>query len=121
MRLPVNTVLGHYRIAKFIASGGMGDVYKARHTERKRWVAIKVIRDRPAASPEVVARFKREASLASTLDHPNVCRVYDIDEVDGEHFISMEYVDGEDLASLIRRIGRLPEDKALQRGCPARS
>ena len=52
--------------------------------------------------------------IARQVSHPNVCRVYDIGEVDGQHFLSMEYIDGEDLASLLRRIGRLPEDKALE-------
>src|SRR5262249_25751180 len=61
-----------------------------------------------------LARFHQEVRLARQVSHPNVCRVYDIGEAGGQHFLSMEYVDGEDLASLLRRIGRLPPDKALE-------
>src|SRR4029077_4221593 len=59
-------------------------------------------------------RFLNEVKIARQISHPNVCRVYDVGDVDWRHYISMEYVDGEDLASLLRRIGRLPQDKAVQ-------
>ena len=65
-------------------------------------------------NPSLLERFRGEVRIARQISHRNVCRVYDIGEVDGAAFISMEYVDGEDLASLLRRIGRLPGDKALE-------
>ena len=61
-----------------------------------------------------LARFRNEVRIARQVSHPNVCRVYDLGDVEGQTFLSMEYVDGEDLASLLRRIGRLPGDKALE-------
>src|SRR5204862_6052822 len=67
-------------------------------------------------NPDSIARFRNEVRLARQVSHPNVCRVYDVGEIDGHFFLSMEYVDGEDLASLLRRIGRLPADKALEIG-----
>jgi serine/threonine-protein kinase len=60
------------------------------------------------------ARFRNEVRIARQVSHPNVCRVYDIGMIEGQHFLSMEYLDGEDLASLLRRIGRLPQDKAIE-------
>ncbi|MGE5346816.1 MAG: protein kinase domain-containing protein, partial [Acidithiobacillales bacterium] len=77
-------------------------------------VALKFLPKSVSADPGLLARFHAEVRLARQVSHPNVCRVYDIDEVDGQHFLSMEYVDGEDLASLLKRIGRLPGDKALE-------
>ncbi|MHC4108666.1 MAG: serine/threonine-protein kinase, partial [Planctomycetota bacterium] len=77
-------------------------------------VALKFLPDTMARDPKWLARFNREVRIARQVSHPNVCRVYDIGEVNGEHYISMEFVDGEDLVSLLRRIGRLPEDKALE-------
>jgi serine/threonine protein kinase len=67
-----------------------------------------------ASYPDAVARFHNEVRTARQVSHPNVCRVYDVGEIDGHLFLSMEYVDGEDLGSLLRRIGRLPDDKALE-------
>ncbi len=92
----------------------MGEVYRAEDLKLRQPVALKFLPRDVADDPRRLERFLNEVRVARQVSHPNVCRVYDIGEVDGEHFISMEYVDGEDLASLIRRIGRLPKDKAVQ-------
>ena len=71
----------------------------------------------PRGVAEISRRFQlfvSEVRLSRRVAHPNVCRVYDIDEVDGRHFLSMEYIDGEDLKGLLRRIGRLPRDKGIE-------
>ena len=64
--------------------------------------------------PDRLNRFLNEVKIARQVSHPSVCRVYDVGEAEGHHYLSMEYVDGEDLATLLKRIGRLPEDKAVQ-------
>jgi serine/threonine-protein kinase len=76
-------------------------------------VALKFLPDEAARDQGLLERFKNEVRIARRVSHPNVCRVYDVGDVEGHTFFTMEYVDGEDLASLLRRIGRLPEDKAL--------
>ena len=92
----------------------MGEVYRADDMKLGQAVALKFLPADLQRDSSMLARFHHEVRIARQVSHPNVCRVYDIAEADGEHFISMEYVDGEDLKSLLRRIGRLPEDKALQ-------
>src|SRR5207302_4726405 len=77
-------------------------------------VALKFLPDALAFDGAMLARFHGEVRIARQVSHPNVCRVYDIGEVEGQHFISMEYIDGEDLSTLLRRIGRLPGDKAIE-------
>jgi serine/threonine-protein kinase len=92
----------------------MGEVYRADDLKLGQAVALKFL---PAIVEKDAARLQRflnEVKIARQISHPNVCRVYDVGEVDGHHYLSMEYVDGEDLASLLRRIGRLPKDKAIQ-------
>jgi hypothetical protein len=91
----------------------MGEVYRADDLKLDQAVALKFLPEALAKHPDGLANFHSEVRLARQITHPNVCRVHDIGEVDGQHFLSMEYVDGEDLASLLRRIGRLPKDKAL--------
>jgi len=109
------TVLSErYRIIGLIGRGGMGEVYRADDLKLGQPVALKFLPDRLSSDRTLLDRFFSEVRTARSVAHPNVCRVYDIGEVDGRHFISMEYVDGEDLASLLRRIGRLPQDKALE-------
>src|SRR5262249_22384370 len=76
-------------------------------------VALKFLPGRFASEKDRLARFYSEVRIARQVSHPNVCRVYDVGEIDAQHYLSMEYVDGEDLASLLKRIGRLPPDKAL--------
>jgi serine/threonine-protein kinase len=91
----------------------MGEVYRADDLTLGQPVALKFLPPQ-AQDEEVLNRFRGEVRVARKVSHPNVCRVYDIGEADGRAFLSMEYVDGEDLASLLRRIGRLPPDKALE-------
>ena len=103
-----------YRIVGLLGRGGMGEVYRAEDLKLGQQVALKFL---PAAMEKDDSRRTRllnEVRLARQVSHPNVCRVYDVGEVDGSHFMAMEYVDGEDLASLLRRIGRLPHEKGLE-------
>ncbi len=112
--LPGMMLAGRYRVVGLLGRGGMGEVYRADDLKLGQPVALKFLPrnvERDAARRE---RFLDEVRLALRVTHPNVCRVFDIAEVDGRQFLSMEYVDGEDLASLLRRIGRLPEDKAIE-------
>jgi len=102
-----------YRIISLLGAGGMGEVYRATDLRLGQPVALKFLPEETAADPKTLARFHTEVRIARQVAHPNVCRVYDIGEVEGLPYISMEYVDGEDLHSLLRRIGRLPSDKAL--------
>jgi serine/threonine-protein kinase len=92
----------------------MGEVYRADDLKLGHSVALKFLPCGVAESSRRFQRFVSEVRLSRQLAHPNVCRVYDIDEVDGQHFLSMEYIDGEDLKSLLRRIGRLPRDKGIE-------
>ena len=105
---------GRYRIVGLLGRGGMGEVYRAEDLKLGQTVALKFLPASVEANPGRLARLLHEARVARQVSHRNVCRVYDIDEVDGRHFISMEFVDGEDLSSLLRRIGRLPRDKAVE-------
>jgi len=114
-RFPAGLILaGRYRIVGLLGQGGMGEVYRASDLKLGQPVALKFLPAATAKNPQLLARFHAEVRIARQVSHPNVCRVYDIGEVDGATFLSMEYVDGEDLRSLLRRIGRLPPDKALE-------
>jgi len=106
-------VAGRYQIVALLGRGGMGEVYRADDLSLGQSVALKFL---PAAVNDegTLERFRNEVRIARRISHPNVCRVYDIGQAEGLTFFSMEYVDGEDLASLRRRIGRLPGDKALE-------
>jgi serine/threonine-protein kinase len=110
--LPGTILLERYRVTGLLGRGGMGEVYRATDLKLGQQVALKFLP--PAASAQALTRFTAEVRMARQVSHPNVCRVYDIGEVDGAHFLSMEYVPGEDLASLLRRIGRVPGDKAVE-------
>ena len=103
-----------YRIIGLLGRGGMGEVYRADDLKLGQPVALKFLPRHFAAEKERLERFYAEVRLARQVSHPNVCRVYDVGEIEGQHYLSMEYVDGEDLASLLKRIGRLPPDKALE-------
>ena len=114
-RFPAGTVLAErYRIIGLLGQGGMGEVYRANDLKLGQPVALKFLPAATAKNQQLLARFHAEVRIARQVSHPNVCRVYDIGEVDGSTFLSMEYVDGEDLRSLLRRIGRLPGDKAME-------
>jgi serine/threonine-protein kinase len=103
-----------YRVIGLLGRGGMGEVYRADDLRLGQPVALKFLPATLKQDPQRLAQFHNEARTARQVSHPNVCRVYDIGEADGLLFLTMEYVDGEDLSSLLRRIGRLPEDKALE-------
>ncbi len=112
--LPGTVLGGRYRIVAPLGRGGMGEVYRADDTKLGQAVALKFLPRSLARDPERLELLLSEVRLARQVSHPNVCRVWDVGESDGLHFIAMEYVDGEDLGSLLRRIGRLPEDRAVQ-------
>lgn len=114
-RLPPGTLLIHrYRISNRLGKGGMGEVYKAADLLLGQTVALKFLPQSLLADGSMLERFRNEVRLARQVSHPNVCRVYDLGEADGQPFLSMEFIDGEDLASLLRRIGHLPETKSLE-------
>jgi len=92
----------------------MGEVYRAEDLKLGNVVALKFLPASLQNDAAALAGFHAEVRNARQVSHPNVCRVYDIGEVSGQHFLTMEYIDGEDLSSLLRRIGRLPPDKALE-------
>ncbi|HEY0142076.1 MAG TPA: serine/threonine-protein kinase [Thermoanaerobaculia bacterium] len=108
--IPGDVIAGRYRIAGLLGRGGMGEVYRADDLRLHQPVALKFLAEPSGAA---LARFHREVSIARQISHRHVCRVYDIGEHAGLHFLSMEYTRGEELGSLLKRIGRLPADKAL--------
>jgi serine/threonine-protein kinase len=112
--LPGAMIANRYRVVALLGRGGMGEVYRADDTKLGEAVALKFLPERLEHDESLRERLLGEARLARQVAHPNVCRVYDLGEVDGRLFLSMEYVDGEDLATLLRRIGRLPQEKAVQ-------
>ena len=106
-------VAGRYRIVGLLGRGGMGEVYRADDLTLGHPVALKFLPRSVEQHADLLDRLLGEVRVTRQISHPNVCRVYDIGSADGRHFLTMEYIDGEDLASLLRRIGRLPTDKAL--------
>jgi len=102
-----------YRIVSPLGRGAMGEVYRADDLRLGQRVALKLLGPDVPGRTSRLERFVSEVRLARGIAHPNVCRVYDIGTAEGWHYLSMEYVDGETLASLLRRIGRLPTEKAL--------
>ena len=113
-RFAPGTVLGErYRIVGLLGRGGMGEVYRADDLKLEQPVALKFLPRALEGDAERLERLYGEVRMARQVSHPAVCRVWDIGEAEGQHFLSMEFVDGENLASLLRRIGRLPQDKAL--------
>src|SRR5206468_4643727 len=105
-------VLGRYRIERMLGSGGMGHVYKAWDEELSEAVALKVIRSEYAANSEAAVRFRRELSLARQVTHKNVVRIYDLGEINGIKYLSMPFIDGLDLATMMKN-GKLPLTLAL--------
>ena len=112
--VPGTIVAERYRIVGLLGKGGMGEVYRADDLKLGQPVALKFLPDQLLSDGAALARFHREVRIARQISHQHVCRVYDIGEVDGQHFLSMEYIKGEELSSLLRRIGRLPADKATE-------
>lgn len=102
-----------YRIIGLLGKGGMGEVYKAEDIKLSQIVALKFCLI-SSKRQNALERFIGEVRTARQVSHPNVCRVFDIGEIDGRHFLSMEFIDGDDLSSLLRRIGRLPSERAVE-------
>ena len=112
--LPGSIFGERYRIIELLGRGGMGEVYRADDLELGQAVALKFLPASVAQDEIALARLRCEVRLARQISHPNVCRVFDIGHLDGQYFLSMEYVDGEDLASVLRRMGRPSREKSLQ-------
>src|SRR4051812_30781984 len=106
--------LNQYVLIDRLGEGGMGEVFKARHTRLDRDVALKVMRKEKMANPEAVKRFRREIRAAATLAHENVVMAYDADQSDDVHFFAMEFVDGTTLDRLVRNKGPLPVAEACE-------
>jgi serine/threonine-protein kinase len=107
-------VAERYRIVALLGRGGMAEVYRAEDLKLSQVLAIKFLPEALSKDASASARFHSEVRIARQVSHPNVCRVFDIGDADGVPFLTMEYIDGEDLSSLVRRIGRLPQDKAVE-------
>ena len=112
--VPGVVLAGRFRIAERLGGGGMGEVYRADDLGLGQPVALKVLRQEWAGSEGHLAELRAEVRVARSVSHANVCRIFDIGEADGRVFISMEYVDGKDLASLLVQIGRLTQDKGVE-------
>ena len=114
-RFEPGTKLGtRYRIVGLLGRGGMGEVYRADDLELEQSVALKFLPERVVGDPVALDRFRSEVRNARKIAHPNVCRMYDIGEVDGHIFLSMEYIDGEDLAHVLACMGRPSQEKSLE-------
>lgn len=114
-RFAPGTILGErYRIVGRLGRGGMGEVYRADNLKLGQQVALKFLPPEVDRDPARLTQLHTEVRMARQVSHPNVCRVYDIGEEEGHTFLSMEYIDGEDLSSLLRRIGHFPEARALE-------
>ncbi len=112
-QLDPGTILGgRYEIVRLLGQGGMGAVYQAYDRELERQVALKLIRSDLAANPEILKRFKQELILARQITHKNVIRIFDLGQADGFKFITMDYIEGEDLQSLLRRKKKLEPAEA---------
>lgn len=105
---------GRYEISKLLGMGGMGAVYKTHDIEVGRSVGLKVIRPELVGNPAILARFKQELILARQVTHKNIIRIYDLNDADGVKFITMEFIEGEDLRSILTRQGKLPPQEAVE-------
>ena len=109
------TMLGPYEVVELLGAGGMGEVYRARDTRLGRDVAIKVLPQHLSAQPDVRARFEREARAVSSLNHPNICTLFDVGREGDTDFLVLELVEGETLEQRLAR-GRVPTAEALKLG-----
>src|ERR1051325_11625328 len=112
--VPGAVLAERYRIVGPLGRGGMGEVYRADDLKLGQAVALKLLPESVDRDPARLTQLHTEVRMARQVSHPNVCRVYDVGEFEGHTFLSMEYVDGEDLASLLRRIGRFQEERAIE-------
>jgi len=108
-----STFAVRYQVIEELGKGGMGRVYKVFDRDIEEKVALKLLKPEIASDEETIKRFRNEIRVARKIVHKNVCRMYDLGQAEGTHFLTMEYVEGEDLKSLIRRIGQLPIGKSL--------
>ena len=113
--LNAGTKLGPYEIQSPLGAGGMGEVYRARDTRLERTVAVKILPTHLSDNPEAKQRFDREARAISSLNHPNICTLYDVGHQDGVDYLVMEYMEGETLADRLIK-GRLPPEQVLKCG-----
>ncbi len=111
---PGQVIGDRYRMVGLLGRGGMGEVYRADDLVLGTPVALKFLPAHLAGDWSALERLRGEVRIARQVSHPHVCRVFDVGSIDGRQFLSMEFVDGEDLATLLRRIGRLPPPKALE-------
>ena len=109
---PAERTISHYRLLEKLGEGGMGVVYKALDTKLNRTVALKFLAAHLTEDPKAKERFRREAQAAAAVDHPNICTVHEIDEVGGQIFIAMAYIEGQSLDKKIAA-GPLALDEAL--------
>src|SRR4051812_26488115 len=115
MTLASGTKLGPYEIVAPIGAGGMGEVYRAKDTRLGRDVAIKVLLQHLSSNPDLKQRFNREARAISSLQHPNICSLFDVGSHDGSEYLVMEYLEGETLSKRLDR-GPLPIKELLRIG-----
>ena len=113
MSIEAGTQLGHYRLTEKLGEGGMGVVWRATDTTLDREVAVKILPDTLAQYPERLERFEREAKVLASLHHPNIAVLHGLHKSDGVHFLIMELVDGDDLATRLAS-GPLPVEDALR-------
>src|SRR5262249_54361560 len=106
-------VLGDYLLLEKLGVGGMGQVFKARHRKMERLVAVKVMSPAAMKDETAVKRFQREVRAAAKLEHPNIVTAYDAGEHRGVHYLAMQYVEGSDLSTLVKRQGPLSVDQAV--------
>jgi serine/threonine protein kinase/tetratricopeptide (TPR) repeat protein len=112
--LPVGgTFVGRYQVTEELGKGGMGRVYKAFDNEVGEYVALKVLRPEISADESIVERFRNELKLARRISHRNICRMFDIGRAQETTYIAMEFVSGEDLKTLLRRVGQLPARRTV--------
>jgi hypothetical protein len=111
---PGCVVANRFRIVTILGKGGMGEVFRADDLSLGQSVALKFLPQRMANDPDRLHRLRDEVKTARRVAHPNVCRVYDLGQADGQVFLTMEFVDGQDLASLLKQIHRLPEERGVE-------
>jgi eukaryotic-like serine/threonine-protein kinase len=108
--MSIGKVIGNYKISQEIGHGGMGKVYKAIHLSLERIVAIKMIHPKLLSNNEMVARFYSEARIQAKLNHPNIVTVYDFFEFEDNHYIIMEFVEGDSVSNIINHQGAFDVD-----------